>query len=518
MIIIKQADNNPVLAYLPQERKVVVERKDLGACPLGTVGNLQFRAEQGGTPRASRVGVMLSDAWHALLKLSNDLMYCFTFKQADGQEEHIEFMAARSSSRRIGNLLGCLTAPADDVRADLRTAQELAELAEMSRGNLANLTGGRESLGFYLNELSDADLISLHNGVLGCPAARASVLNEVAQISFWAQDRAPQVLNQIAKALSRQFAKKVVQEPFTLISDLLSANPVDRKKLEEPLIRLAKGLQQFQDSRKLTALESDGDPLDSYLRLLPKKQLEALLTKKSISNLEKVQKERPLTEDASKNPAFIMLDRITTRLKSERDARVQPERQQEPVLAEESLDTAKDPRQSRLQDMETALSPAKESSGSPAVELNAWFQPGQVEAPAPAPAEKSRIVIKVPRQISVKIDQKRQAIEPLLEEIVRKWRIRVDVDTELFQNSPNQAEGPPASPLPINPLNKAALKRLGQAAFLFLQSNTHLNLVMEGAEHQPLDAESLSQAQEFAERMDESGAKMQRVLAVMGVA
>ncbi|MGE8591731.1 MAG: hypothetical protein ACN6OD_20370, partial [Alcaligenes sp.] len=44
-----------------QNQEPALERKDLGSCPLGTVGNLQFNAKQGGTRRATAVGVWLSD-------------------------------------------------------------------------------------------------------------------------------------------------------------------------------------------------------------------------------------------------------------------------------------------------------------------------------------------------------------------------------------------------------------------------------------------------------------------------
>lgn len=391
MIIVKQAVNHP---YIPQERALVVERKDLGACPLGTIGNLHFRAEQGGTPRASRIGVMLTDAWHTLLKLSHDLMYCFTFERPEGQEEHAEFMAARRSSRRIGNLLGCLTAPANDVHADFRTAQALAQLAQISRGDLADLQGGRESLGCYLNELSDADLIALRNGVLGCPAARAAVLEEVARTSYWAQNRAPEVLDQIARSLSRQFAKKVVQEPFTRIGELLSASPVDGAKLQETLIRLARGLDQFKASRELTVVGSDDDPLDVYLRLLTREQRQALMTEESIARLRDAHKALAADRDDSEHPACIMLERITATLTRELAAPGRPERRKEP-----------------------------------------------------SPSEEIRAAVEMPRKISPEFAQKIRAIEPLLEEIAIKRRARADADVKPLQVGPIQAEGPrPGSP------------------------------------------------------------------------
>lgn len=61
-----QTSNIPVQLDGQQELVLQLQREDLGACPLGIVGNLQVNAKQGGTAPARRAGVLLSEIRRSL--------------------------------------------------------------------------------------------------------------------------------------------------------------------------------------------------------------------------------------------------------------------------------------------------------------------------------------------------------------------------------------------------------------------------------------------------------------------
>ena len=184
-------------------QELVLQRRDLAPGPLGVVGNLQFSAEQGGTPSSNRVGAMASDTRHSLTRLRADLASFLNGEPSDARRAQRMFVAeARENSRYIGNLLGSLTAPAVDAGAHSTIAQRLMQLSERSNGDLANLPGGAESLYFYLYELTVSDITALRNGVLGSPAARNAVLNQIPPNGL--RHQASQLLYQIMNALDQR--------------------------------------------------------------------------------------------------------------------------------------------------------------------------------------------------------------------------------------------------------------------------------------------------------------------------
>ncbi|WP_394065658.1 hypothetical protein [Alcaligenes sp. WGS1538] len=455
-----EAEAGIVLAHGSQVRRLVVERQDLECPPLGVIGNLHFKAEQGGTARAGFVGALLSDMRRSLADLSTVKIWL------TGGLDHtrcVKLTQARVNSRDIGNLLGCLTAPANDSLANFRTAQELVQLVERSKGDLANLTGGREALTFYLDELTDSDLIALHNGALGCPAARSAVLQDVAEISHHAMHRAPEMLNQIAKALSQRFVKKVVQEPFGLLVGLLfaisermrkldaqklDARELDAQKLEEPLIRLAQGLEQFKASRKLTAVKADGDPLDIYLRFIPEEQLEILLTLHKSSRLADIQYALERDKNDPENPACLMLGRINDALKREYDFRVQ------------SGLTGK------LASAETSASMFSKS--------------------------KDLHLLNARVETRMRTDG---ALDETAVTAVRKW---VGAQMNQLRDALNNPEGP---------LNRASLQGLSDAALWYLHSASHLHRLGLELDRQALNEEGLARVRMHVSQFVERKAK-----------
>ncbi|WP_454006120.1 hypothetical protein [Alcaligenes sp. Marseille-Q7550] len=315
---------NFIQACIPKNPELALERKDLEPCPLGRMGNLQFNVEQGGTARAGRISTLLSDICHSLAHFLNEFGFTSICEPSEERSQRHAVVQARKNSRRLGDLLGSLTARADDAQACSRIAVKLIKLCDPLRGDLGRMMGGQKSLTFYLSELSDSDLIAMHNGVSGCPLARAAMLKEISRVSAWKGEQLPEVLNQIAEALRDQFIQRVVQEPFGQIVRQLSGRSVDGCELREPLIRLAKGLDQFEASRRATAMGKGGDPLDGYLRFLPEGQLELLLTHCLSGRLNTVQQTLSRTDNDSESQAAAMLERIGNSLEREWRARARP--------------------------------------------------------------------------------------------------------------------------------------------------------------------------------------------------
>lgn len=221
--------------------------------PLGTVGNQRFQPEQGGTARASRRAVPtgLRSAW-ARLK------FRFNRAPAEVREQHDNMIQWRDNSRRIGNMLGLLTAGRKDARAQARVIRELEQLAALAQGDLANLPGATQALLFYVGELTRVDLLALRNGVLGHRTARAIVLD---QVSRNLNAQAAGVLNQISSAVSQRLAQGIMQEPLHQLRAMM---------LDAPVV-LAKDLAKL-----LITLGPEQEMLRIYLRSLPQAELRNL--------------------------------------------------------------------------------------------------------------------------------------------------------------------------------------------------------------------------------------------------
>lgn len=249
-----------------------LKRKDLGTCPLGAIGNLQFKPGQGGTARASRIGVLLSKIRRSL----SNLVFFLTSSHALVRARRAQLVQVRENSRRVGDLLGRLTAAAGAAKEHSLIGQKLKRLCKTPGGDLSSLPGGREALSRYLDELSDADLVALRCGVLNDVDA---ILDQVSpDPDSPSRSQAYGMLRQIKLAVRSRFERKVVQEPFRQIARLLSDTPVDRHTLQQSLRGMAKGFEQFKASLATSPLKHESDPLDIYFGPLSKKQWEELLT------------------------------------------------------------------------------------------------------------------------------------------------------------------------------------------------------------------------------------------------
>lgn len=328
-----------------------LERKHLKPCPLGLVGNLQFNAKQGGTPRAS----LVQELFLGIGRFLSCLAFRLACPSRQARTRRADLAQARINSSCVGNLLGRLTASANDAKGQSRAAQALARLGKRSKGDLSGLRGGRESLTRYLTEMSDADLIALRNGILACPDARKAVLKKIPKGEL--RDQAARVLGRIAEDVHERFNEKVVQEPLgqiayrlcTCLMDkgklkeqlevnsldgrkledllflgsvdgkdvgrLLSVGPVDGDALKTPLIRLARGLEQFKASWEASRIEYGDCHLDDYLYSLPDNQLRGLQRLLELGVLDLGIKALWESDDgAAQQQALVMLHRIRASL------------------------------------------------------------------------------------------------------------------------------------------------------------------------------------------------------------
>ena len=140
---------------------------------LGTVGNLQYSAQDGGTARASNPSMRSRlGSWCTDLKF-----FCCaseeTRAQYDDEQEVFE------NSRCVGDLLGSLTVHAHDAAGLSDVLTQLKKLGSLSQGDLATLPGGDYSLPHYMGRLTDNDVRALRTGPLGVPGVRIAILNQI---------------------------------------------------------------------------------------------------------------------------------------------------------------------------------------------------------------------------------------------------------------------------------------------------------------------------------------------------
>lgn len=262
--------------------------------PLGTVGNLQFNVQNGGTARASGLG-----ACSCIGAFLSDLIFHLgcPSERARAQREHKREVF--ENSRCIGDLLGKLTAHANDAAGLSRLARHLVTLSELSQGDLANLPGGCESLSAYVDELTVRDTLALREGALGVPQA---VLAQISSGELRVQ--AAGVLTQVERALDQRAARDVVHQPLWCFVEEGIFEGKSEKELKEVLL----------------PVHSHRDKLETYLTALSIGQLEVLRNKMS-DRLEEMKK-APLWRYVHLMPlASAILDEIRASLRRQTLAR-----------------------------------------------------------------------------------------------------------------------------------------------------------------------------------------------------
>lgn len=287
-----------------QKQDLVLERADLASRPLGAVGNLQFKAEPAGMRRAG--GALLSGVRCLLAGLRANLAFFLTLPFAQARAQRNALVMARDNSRRIGNLLGSLTAPVEDAKAHVRAAQRLADLGRRAQGDLNTLCGGRYCLSTYMDELDDSAIKALRCGVLGSLEARLAVLNQISPEKLRIQ--ASHVLSQIVAHLDQRLAKDCARDALWQLAEQLSAAPIDGQTLKGLLTQLSADVKA---SGAASAELSDGYELARLLQSLPKEQSKALLIQLRSGALEPGRQALSRLEDSpERQQAIAMLDHI----------------------------------------------------------------------------------------------------------------------------------------------------------------------------------------------------------------
>ncbi|WP_394065667.1 hypothetical protein [Alcaligenes sp. WGS1538] len=287
--------------------------------PLGTVGNLRFGAKDGGTVRADRIG---------LVQHARDFLDKLTFRFSAPEEARMARAYQNEiniNSRRIGNLLGSLTARFTEAGVLDRIAGELGQIGRLSQGDLFSMPGGQQSLLVYLAGMTSADLAALRDGVLGCPGACDEVL---ARVEPKLQQHAAAVLEQMENALRVRLADAAVTESLSELVRLLSAGAVDGQALRDQLVKWHTGLAMLDFSGvagRLPAMSM----LDDYFRYLWKYDLQVWLMELRFERLAAAHSAlSQLDDDSRKHQALVMLDRLKAALGQEMYVRSRPKLEQ----------------------------------------------------------------------------------------------------------------------------------------------------------------------------------------------
>lgn len=256
----------------------IVERQDLAPGPLGTVGNLRFDPQQGGTAPASEPGKFRKVVGAVKATISQERR---TTQEAQTQDESQKlqmqrdfFKEIRDNSLHVGNLLGRLTVKTDTADAQGKVSRQLAEYCKWSEGRLTSLGGGAKALDVYMGELTFEDLEALRLGAVGDANIRAAVLNRIKDREV--RDQANAVLKEVEEALKLRLVKDVVQRPLTETIEMLSAQAIDNAALEGQLSSL------YRNLNRLNLRGEDNAPsavhmLDIYLKSIPANDRASLL-------------------------------------------------------------------------------------------------------------------------------------------------------------------------------------------------------------------------------------------------
>ncbi|WP_454006126.1 hypothetical protein [Alcaligenes sp. Marseille-Q7550] len=245
----------------------IAQMQELAPGPRGTVGTRRFTPQQGGTVPASRASVFPFDNCSV-----EDLEFDLGNASGDARAQLVHCIEARVLSRCVGNLLGNLTAPANDEPALTRIAKELEQISGLSQGNLFDSASGEQVLFAYLKAMTYPDLIALCDGVFNHPQAYEAVLDRISPAEL--RPLAAEMLDQVGNAAFQQLARVVVSEPLDRISEMLNATSVDGEKLAAQLNTLHTGLPTL-DAIEIADRFPTVSMLDIYFQSLSKNEFDA---------------------------------------------------------------------------------------------------------------------------------------------------------------------------------------------------------------------------------------------------
>lgn len=214
-----------------------------------------------------------------------------------------------------------------------RIVQGLTQLSRLTQGDLVRLPAQRELLTTHLDAMDYSDLNTLRHGILSHWSAREEVLDQVEpELRLQAQ----RVLSQIAAAVNQRLANEVVQKPLNKIEEIMSSSSVNGQELQTELIKLHTSLVML-DFNGGGSRPPAPSLLDVYLQSLPIDQAQGLLRVLDSKKTNLVEHSPPQNEQIPVKPqslqeflleqpqARVMLDRLHASLRSEVQARAQPE-------------------------------------------------------------------------------------------------------------------------------------------------------------------------------------------------
>lgn len=298
------AGSDACIRQMDEQPKPELKRKDVAARPLGAVGNLQYTARQGGTARASRIGVMLSGMRGFLIDVRAKLKFFITRAPQHVRTQRAYRVQVHKNSRLVGDLLGSLTAAANDKNAPSAIIQRLKHLGELTKGDLSRLPGAKQALAFYVAESTYADLKAVCDGVLSADG-QGALMAAFDQISpdreNLLRNQALGVLLEVKQALRQRSDQLTMQEPVSQVARLLSASPLNGEELHS----------------QLSAFPEDEAQLQRYLEALPNGEPEKMLFALRPDNLQAAWHVLPQVIGASPAPAVAALHRLHAALESE---------------------------------------------------------------------------------------------------------------------------------------------------------------------------------------------------------
>lgn len=234
--------------------------------PLEAVGKLRYMPQQRGTAPVGRARAFLHGSFPENLRLS------VGGDSAKARARLERCMEVRENSRRIGSLLGSLSAPANDARALSRIAKELGLISELTREVTFFFYGWERALYACLKAMTHPELIALCEGIFNHPQACDAVLEQISPAEL--RSSAAGVLNKIRAALYEQLAHVIVSEPLGKIIDALNDTPVDAEELEAQLLKLHADMAAPHISRLMDRFPADS-MLEIYFRSLKRNKLAA---------------------------------------------------------------------------------------------------------------------------------------------------------------------------------------------------------------------------------------------------
>lgn len=314
---------------------------ELAPGPLGAVGNLRFTPQENGTASANHTSVPSFDSSMADLRLELGIA------PRDARVQLRHCIKVRENSRLVGNLLGNLTAPANDACALTRIAKNLEVLSKLCHGNLYDFIGGEQALHTYLKALTYPDLIALCDGIFNHPQAYEAVLEQISPAELRVQARS--VLFQVGAHTLDHFAHVAVSEPLNKIAEMLNVTPVDGKKLAAQLVKVK--LHSAPAAIGKADIFSTDNTLDIYFQSLSKNELDARIAGLQDQKLRAAENAlHKLSDSPEKRRAIAMLERLGKSLGRESYERAQP----------------------GLKELENRLARAKNASDGEAREAEAW--------------------------------------------------------------------------------------------------------------------------------------------------